>query len=432
MTTTRKKMAMSRREFLRGGVALGTFTALGGLWPSWMPRLAFAEQGPPGDVVVCIFLRGGADALNMVVPFGDDNYYRARPTLAIPRPDASRIGKTLALDDFFGLNPDMAPLHELFTGGRMTAVHAVGAPHISRSHFSAMNLIETGLGGIEGAATDDGGVNTGWLGRHLTVTASPNDTPLRAIGWDDTPQTSLRGYASAAALRSIADYHLSVGDENTEEVSQFLASMYQNSDPNLQQTANATLNTLATVSKIDVDAYIPANGAAYTETNFGRALKQTAALIKAEAGLEVACIDLGNFDTHITQGVTIHQGVGVFPNLVSEFATNLRAFHDDMLVHMERVTVVVMSEFGRRVQENGAGGTDHGHGGAMYMLSPHLAPIPVHAQWPGMNTRFLDNGDLAITTDYRDVLAEVLTERAARTDLAHVFPGHRVAPVGLF
>ncbi|MEL7233631.1 MAG: DUF1501 domain-containing protein, partial [Chloroflexota bacterium] len=367
---------ISRRDFLKASAAFATFASLQQVWPSWMPRVAFAQEGTPKDVIVCIFLRGGADALNMIVPFGDDDYYRARPTLAIPRPDANSPERVLQLDDFFGLNPDMGALHELFTGGHLTAVHAVGAPHVSRSHFEAMDMVEAGTDGEAGA-------NTGWLGRHLTVTSTPGDTPLRAVGWDDTLQTSLRGYVSATSLSSIADYHLAVGEEDAGSVMSVLSAMYGNSSAPLDNAAAATLNTLDIVGKIKVDEYIPANGAAYTETDFGRALKQTAALIKADAGLEVACIDLGNFDTHITQGVTIHQGVGIFPGLVTEFASNLRAFHDDMLNEIGRVTVVAMSEFGRRVQENGAGGTDHGHGGVMYVMNEHLKAIPVHGDYPG-------------------------------------------------
>ena len=155
-------------------------------------------------------------------------------------------------------------------------------------------------------------------------------------------------------------------------------------------------------------------------------------MIKADVGLEVACIDHGNFDTHILQGVTLNQGVGSFPQLVKAFSDNLRAFHDDLINYMSRVTVVVMSEFGRRVQENGAGGTDHGRGGVMYVMSDHLAPKPVFASWTGLNPDFLADGDLQITIDYRDVLAELLSKRAVGTDLSSVFPGHEIRPVGLF
>ncbi len=417
-------MTISRRTMLKTTATLSVAGAMQTLWPRWLPRLAFAQDGIKGDVLVCVFLRGGADALNMIVPFGDTNYYDARPTLAIPQPDSRAENRVLQLDDFFGLNPDMKALHELFTGGHLTAIHAVGAPNVSRSHFEAMDLLERGTDGESGASS-------GWLGRHLMVTSGTLDSPLRAIGWGENLQTSLRGYVNATALRSIADFHLHGDTSETDKMTAALATMYQQSSTPLDTAANATLQALNTVSQIDVDKYRPANNARYTETDFGRALKQTAALIKADVGLEVACVDLGNFDTHVTQGVTIHGGVGIFPSLVVELADNLRAFHDDLRDYLGRVTTVTMSEFGRRVQENGAGGTDHGHGGMMLVMSEHVTATPVIASWPGLNADFLADGDLEITTDYRDILGEVLQNRTGNHQLEAVFEGHTVKPLGV-
>jgi uncharacterized protein (DUF1501 family) len=416
---------LSRRNFLKSAGILGAGLFAREIYPAWMPRLAFAQDGVQGDVLVCIFLRGGADALNIIAPFGDDAYYRARPTLALGQPDSNRDSATLELSDFFGLNPDMIAMHELLTQGQMTAIHAVGAPHVSRSHFEAMDLIERGTDGAEG------GASTGWLGRYLTQTAGTNDTPLRAIGWGDSLQTSLQGYISATSLRSITDYHLTGADADRVQAS--LAALYQEDDM-LDEAARATVDTLDIVSKIDVDQYIPANDASYSATEFGRALKQTAALIKADAGLEVACVDMGGYDTHIAQGLTVAQQLGGFPLLVQELANNVRAFHDDMLDQLNKVTVVVMSEFGRRVQENGAAGTDHGHGGVMFVMSPDLHPVTVHGTWPGINSRFLENGDLAMTSDYRDVLSEILVRRTHLTaaDVNAVFPQHTLDPLGLY
>ncbi len=408
----------SRRDFIRATATLGAYGALRSLWPSWMPRLAFAQNGVPGDVIVCIFLRGGADALNMVVPHGDDNYYRARPLLALDPPDSSNPNRTLELDDFFGLNQDMQALHEIFIAGHMVAVHACGPPNVSRSHFEAMDLMERGTDGETGA-------DSGWLGRHLMVTSSEADSPLRAVGWGENLQKSLHGYVSATAMESIRDFHLSDDNDLAEDMSAALSALYQDSAAPLNTAASATLDALETVSQIDIDNYRPAHGARYDEeSDFGRALKQTAALIKADAGLEVACIDHGNFDTHVVQSQLL-------PGLVTRLADNLRAFHDDMLDYMGQVTVVIMSEFGRRVQENGGGGTDHGHGGVLYVMSEQISAPPVTAQWPGLNDNFLENGDLRITTDYRNVLGEVLLNRTNNTDLSRVFPTHEFSPVGI-
>lgn len=412
----------TRRSFMKSIGILGGGLVLREIVPSWMPRLSFAEDGVSGDVIVNIFLRGGADALNIVAPFGDEDYYRARPTLALAQPDSRSSSAVLPLNDFFGLNPDMIALHDLITSGQMTAIHAVGAPHISRSHFEAMDLIERGTDGHDGA-------NTGWLGRYLSQTVSESDSALRAIGWGDSLQTSLMGYIPATALRSITDYHLA--NEDPQAFQAAMAQLYR-SDDVLEQSAQSTINTLELIDQIHVDAYEPANDAVYYETDFGRALKQTAALIKADAGLEVSCIDMGGYDTHIAQGSTINTGVGSFPLLVKELADNVRAFHDDLLNYTDRVTVIVMSEFGRRVQENGAGGTDHGHGGVMFVMSPDLQPVNVHGDWPGINTRFLDNGDLAITTDYRDILSSIMLQRTGITDVSAIFPDYQFQTTNLY
>lgn len=415
--STRTRLgAVSRRDFIKATAALSAYGALRSLWPSWMPRFAFASNGVPGDVIVCVFLRGGADALNMIVPHGDDNYYRARPLLAYKAPDGRGDKKGLELDDFFSLNPDMKSLHELFKNGHMTAIHACGPPEVSRSHFEAMDLMERGTDGASGA-------DSGWLGRHLMATSTELDSPLRAIGWGDKMQKSLHGFVSANAMQTIADFHLNSDPALANDMSAALSAMYQNSAAPLDVAAQATLEALETVKRIDIDNYRPANGARYDDSDFGRALKQTAALIKAEAGLEVACIDHGNFDTHVAQGQLL-------PGLVIRLADQLRAFHDDMREYMSRVTVIVMSEFGRRVQENGGGGTDHGHGGAVYLMSDHVAQQPVIARWPGLNDDFLENGDLQITTDYRDVLWELLLSRTSNHDPSSVFPGHTFTPIG--
>ncbi|PJF44336.1 MAG: hypothetical protein CUN55_04560 [Phototrophicales bacterium] len=414
------KQHINRRDLIKMMAAASAVGTIGRLWPSWMPRIAFANDGVQGDVLVCIFLRGGADALNMIVPFGDENYYRARPLLAFGRPDDRGGEKAIELTDFFGLNPDMRPFHELFLARHLVAIHAVGSPNAPRSHFEAMDMIERG---VDNAAS----ISSGWLGRHLMSTTGQNDSPLRALGWGENLQKSLHGYISANALQSIADFHLTGDRQLATEMSAALSMMYQNGT-SLDNAAQSTLDALEIVRNINVDQYRPSHGASYEDNDFGRALKQTAALIKADAGLEVACIDQGNYDTHVAQGRT----EGLLSGLVSSLSKNLRAFHDDLLDYMHRVTVVVMSEFGRRVQENGGGGTDHGHGGAMYVMSGNLdISSPVIAEWPGLNDNFLENGDLSITTDYRDILGEILIKRTPKTDLSVVFPNHSYRPLGI-
>ncbi|MBE2266795.1 MAG: DUF1501 domain-containing protein [Anaerolinea sp.] len=415
---------LSRREFLRSSAAVTGAAAAAAALPAWMPRLAFAPPGQAvrGDVLIAIFLRGGADSLNIVVPHGEDAYYRARPTLAIPRPDDSSAGangRVLDLDGFFGLHPALASLLPIFQGGELLAVHATGSPHDTRSHFEAMDYMERGTPG-------DYSLATGWIGRHLATLNTGNTSPLRAVGWGTALQAALRGTSSPVALQSIVDYHLNGDPAQAALMSNALNALYSLETGSIYESALATRAAIDLLAGIDYASYIPQNGTTYPESEFGMALRQTAALIRAEVGLETACIDVGGWDTHVNQG----GAEGQQARLLADLANGLAAFHQDMGV--SGVSVVVMSEFGRRLQENGGGGTDHGHGGAMLVMGGSVIQTPVVARWNGLNTEALDNGDLAITTDYRDVLAELLTRRLNNAALADVFPNFTPTPITLF
>jgi uncharacterized protein (DUF1501 family) len=406
-----KQNILSRRDILKGGAALSALAATSALWKPWMPRLSFARNGVQGDVMVCVFLRGGADGLNVIVPHGDNDYYAARPTLAIARPDDSSADagrRSLDLDGFFGLHPALSPLHPIFKGGGMAAVHATGSPDPTRSHFDAMSYMELGTPGSFA-------ISSGWLGRHLNTMQNGNNSPVRAVGWTNALQTSLRGAVSSIALKSIVDYHLQGREEAAEALLNSLNALYVAAPEELDLAARQTQEVLRLVAKIDINNYQPANGVQYQENDFHLALKQTAALIKADVGMEVSAIDLGGWDTHLNQDDDLAENL-------STLASGLAAFHADMGVAMAGVTVVVMSEFGRRVQENASKGTDHGHGNAMLVMGGNVINKPVLAKWPGLNPDQLDRGDLSITIDYRDVLAEVLAKRVGNPDLAAVFP----------
>ncbi|MDK1082161.1 MAG: DUF1501 domain-containing protein, partial [Anaerolineae bacterium] len=322
--------------------------------PIWMPRLAFTPKNatPVGDTLVVIFLRGAADVLNMVVPHGEQAYYDLRPSLGIPRPDdnnAIREERTVDLDGFFGLHPSMTSLLDAWDEKQLAIIHACGAPDESRSHFKAMELMERGV-------EDERGPASGWIGRHLASLNTGNSSPLRAIGIGELPQRSLSGSVPISALRSIADFHLQ-GDQNAiAQMQSMLAAVYaeQNDSNTLGQD---TLAIMETVQQLDPLAYQALN-TSYLESEFGLALKQVAMLIKAEVGLEIAAVDLGGWDTHFAQG----SANGLMPNLMKDLADGLAAFHADMRDHWNQLTLVTMSEFGRRAAENGSLGTDHGHG----------------------------------------------------------------------
>lgn len=413
MTNNKHPQRLSRRAFLKQSGAFAGLTASLAALPSWTPRLAFAPryQNPPGDVLVYIFLRGGADGLNMIVPHGDADYYAARPQIAIPEADV------LDLDGLFGLHPALSPLLPIFQDGNMIAVHAVGNPNPTRSHFDAQHLVESG------AQTK---LDSGWVGRHLAALHPDADSPLRAVGWGIAVQRALRG-VKAIALQSIVDYHLRGRAEAAQAMLETLDALYTLDAYGLAEAAHATRDAIRVVQSVDVDAYPAQNGAAYPEDDFGQALRQTAVLMRAEVGLEAACIDLGGWDTHENQGSV----EGRQAQVMQQLADGLAAFYTDLGPLIERVTVVVMSEFGRRVAENASGGTDHGHGNAMLIMGSGLAAQPVIAQWPTLAEDARDRGDLAITIDYRSVLGEILQYKLGATALEQVFPDFTPQPVGV-
>ncbi len=392
----------------------------------WMPRLAFApsQTAPRGDVLVVVFLRGAADALNMLVPHGEDAYYRARPTLGIPRPDDARANakaRAVDLDGFFGLHPALAPLLPAWQEGHLAPIHACGAPDESRSHFKAMALMERGV-------EDESGPASGWLGRHLAALDTGNPSPLRAVGLGPQIQASLRGSVPVSALQSIADFHLGGDLQAAAQMQAALSALYAGGDP-LGQLGQETLGIVDTLSRLDPAGYIPSREAVYPDSAFGMGLQQISMLVKAEVGLEVAAVDLGGWDTHFAQGSSEGQMAG----LVADLGQGLAAFHADLFDYAAGLTVVVMSEFGRRVYENASLGTDHGHGGMMLLLGGNVVGGRVHAVWPGLAPEQLFGpGDLVVTLDYRDVLGEALAKRLNNPALDEIFPGFTVTQRGFF
>ena len=419
------KKAYTRREWLHRSAAISTLSTAKLMFPRWMPNFAFSPryQAPRGDVLICIFLRGGADSMNMIVPYAEDAYYSARPQLAIPRPDDSSSDlKVLDLDGFFGLHPALSPLHSIFQANEMKAVHATGSTASTRSHFEAMNFMESGT-------PDDHSLTTGWIGRHLSTLDTGNTSPVRAVGWGTAAQRALAGSISPVVLKSIADYHLGGRLDVAQQMMASIQQLYSQSTESLAAAATATTEAIDVIGNINIDQYRPQNGATYPESDLGMGLLQTAAIIRQDVGLEVACLDLGGWDTHAQQGGAEGEQAG----LLTALSEALAAFHQDMGGDMSRVTVVVMSEFGRRLHENADQGTDHGHGGAMLVMNGDFAnAAPVIADWPGLADENLDRGDLAITIDYRHVLSEILQKRLNNPLLNEIFPNYSPQDIGLF
>jgi len=384
--------------------------------PTWMPRLAFAPQNtaPRGDALVVIFLRGAADILNMVVPHGEDAYYRLRPSLGIPRPDDTgkkKEERVVDLDGFFGFHPSMRALTDAWQSQQLAIIHACGAPDESRSHFKAMELMERGV------ASAINGPASGWIGRHLATLNTGNSSPLRAVGMGTRPQRSLSGSVPVSALRSIADFHLGGDQRALQQMRAALSTVYQE-----DVMGQETLSIMDTLETLDPLTYTASRNAKYPDSEFGLALKQTGMLIKANVGLEVSAIDVGGWDTHFAQGAS----TGQMASLMKDLADGLAAFHADMHDHMSQLTMVTMSEFGRRASENGSLGTDHGHGSMMMVLGGNVDGGKVHGEWPGMREgQLIGPGDLAVTTDYRDVLSEILVKRLNNPATEEIFPEYQ-------
>jgi uncharacterized protein (DUF1501 family) len=399
----------SRRVFLKGS-ALAMFGV--GALPAWLSRSVYAADSTQTrkKILVAIFQRGAVDGLNMVVPFGESRYYELRPSIGIPKPNGTPAS-AIDLDGFFGLHPALGPLKPMYDARQLAIVDAVGSPDPSRSHFDAQDYMESGTPGLKGA--------DGWLNRALPKGPGPV-SPVRAVSLGDSLARSLRGHNDAVAVRSLNDFQV----RDSRGASAF-ESMYENSsDTLLHGTAKETFDAVKIVQSIQKQAYVPANGASYGNNGFGRSLQQVAQLIKANVGVEVAFADIGGWDTHVneTGGKPTD---GQLANNLAQFGQALAAFYQDLGDRMEDVTVVTMSEFGRTVKENGDRGTDHGHANVMFVMGGNVRGGKVYGDWPGLQPEQLyEERDLALTTDFRDVLGELVSRHLGNSNLKSVFPGY--------
>ena len=403
-----KEIMLSRRQMLGLGHPLPSDRSVG-------RRMLFRPRdGPAGDVLVCLFLRGGADGLHLVAPFGDPAYYAQRPRIAVPRPDDTRVPaaqRGVALDGFFALNPALAALQEVYRAGHLAVVHAAGSPDQTRSHFSAMETMERGV--ANGATA-----GTGWLGRHLQTAPGGSRSPMRALAIGDSLPQSLEGALGATAIHSLNEFRLSLPAMWTESFHAALAGLYDEAQGPLAEAGRETRRLLHALEDLQPDRYRPEGGARYPDSDFGRGLAQIAQLIKAELGLEVACLDHSGWDSHVAQEP-------VLDGLMRDLAGGLAAFHADLGARIDRVTLLAMSEFGRRARENGGLGTDHGRATCFWLLGGGIHGGRVVADWPGLEGARLEGpGDLRVTIDYRDLLAEVVARRLRSPAWTEVFPDY--------
>jgi uncharacterized protein (DUF1501 family) len=415
--------ALSRRQFIAASSAAAALITSA---PAWLPRVAMARdhRGSQRDVVVSIYLRGAADALSLVPPHAEQPYYDSRPTIAVPRPDSGLPDAAIDLDGFFGFAPALAPLVPSYNDGKLLVIHAAGSTDPSRSHFEAQRFMEVGKPG-------DNTIATGWLGRHLYSIEPMDPTALlRAVGISTALPQTLAGGPMTLPISDLDNFGLTGAGSTSASRLDAIGDLYAGATSPIDLIAQTTIDTIALLAQIDFAGYLPAGGATYPVTSFGTALKSAAALIKAQVGVEAISVDLGGWDTHANQGTT----TGALNTLMAQLAQAIGAFYTDMTtLAAPSFTLVAMSEFGRRLAENGNAGSDHGHGGVMLVLGSCVNGGRVLTQWPGMAPENLYQGiDLDVTTDYRDILAEVVQQRLGNNDLAYVFPGYTPNAQGVF
>ena len=413
---------MQRRAFVKSG-ALALVTM--GLSPRFLRRTAFGMELPgaaKGRTLICLFQRGAADALNVVVPHGESSYYALRPRIAIPRPSA-RLGAGQAavdLDGFFGLHPSLEPLKPLWDRGLLAPIHAVGSPSTTRSHFDAQDYMESGTPDVK--STPDG-----WLNRYLATKgtceecaprAGVRPSPFQAVAMTDQTPRILEGSAPAVAMTSLDAFTVRTGGTSAEQIE----ALYRTGSSDVVHASGTEMfDAVKMLRSANPQRYQPEHGAQYPRSQFGQRLREIAQLIKANVGMEIAFADVGGWDTHVNQG----GASGQLANRLGDFAQSIAALVTDLGDRMENVVVLTMSEFGRMARENGTGGTDHGHAGALFVLGGSVKGGKVYGRWPGLEREQLYEGrDLALTTDFRAVFSEIAGKHLGASKLDAVFPGY--------
>lgn len=408
----RSRMTFSRRLALKGGMA-----AVGALLaPSLLPRYAMSASAAERGTVILLFLRGGADGLSLVAPLGDRNLGARRPTIALSE------STSIPLDSMFALNANAEPLKPFWDNGSLAFIHATGNPAPTRSHFEKQFLCETGAA----AAT----VKSGWLGRHL-MTAPGEEGTFRAFTLGGTPVYTLAANQPTLGIGSLGTFHLEASTASPERVAADISAMWGDVGGAAAQSAKDTVASTQRISEITSRRYEPANGVQYEGAGLSANLAQVAQVLRAGITPEVVCIDAYGWDTHTNmRGGDGHVMKYQWASLARSLATFMTDLGPEM---MARTTIVTMSEFGRTAEQNSSGGTDHGFGGTMMVMGGGVAGGKVYGRHPGMALSDLDGGGVAITNDYRDVLAELVRARLGNArNLPTIFPGYTPKPVGLF
>jgi uncharacterized protein (DUF1501 family) len=447
-------MRIPRRIFLKqGGIALAALGA-SSLWgPDCLRQMALAADarrqvvsGSGQKVFICIFQRGAADGLSMVVPHGDADYYVHRQEIALARPSsAAGPAGAIDLDGFFGLHPALDAFMPIFKSGHLAAIHACGSPNASRSHFDSQDLMESGV-------DQDKSVSTGWLNR--TLLNCPQDrqarttssgqarstgsgqaganaraaSPFRAVAMTSVVPRTLQGEVDAMAIHDLSTFGISGSQGASGATASGFEGMYENAVGDaLHGTGKESFEAISMLKKADPARYEPAGGVEYPKGMFGRQLMQVAQLVKADLGMEVAFVEMDGWDTHANQGAASGQLAG----RLHDFSRGIAALYNDLGDRMADVVILTMSEFGRAARQNGNRGTDHGHATCFFALGGNINGGKVLGQWPGLAPeKLFEDRDLAVTTDFRNVLGEICSSHFQLDDpaLARVFPHYSIDP----
>jgi uncharacterized protein (DUF1501 family) len=324
------------------------------------------------------------------------------------------LESAIDLDGFFGLHPSMTAFKPLWDQKHLAIVHAAGSPDNTRSHFDAQDYMESGTPGVK--STEDG-----WLNRAIAGVKEPDASPFRAVAMGGALPRTLAGSVPAVAMSDIRGFAVGGRGDGANVASNTFEAMYEKSvDSVLHGTGNETFEAVKMLKSADPEKYAPAAGASYPRGRFGDSLRQVAQLVKANLGVEVAFADIGGWDHHVNEGST----QGQIANLTREFSESIAAFWTDLGDLGENTVIVTMSEFGRTAHENGNRGTDHGHANVMFVLGGPVKGGKMYGRWPGLQPGQLYEGrDLAVTTDFRQVLSEAVANHLGNQQLAKVFPG---------
>lgn len=403
------RKGFTRRRVIQGSSAM---VAALGLQLVTTKHAFSADPALNTDTIVMINLRGGWDSLNVVVPTFENQYYATRPTIAIPKAVA------LPMADGFALHPELPGLHKLYKDGKFAPIIGVGTPDTTLSHFEAMDTLERG--------TASGLNESGWMNRLLQ--ARGESGTFSAVQFGASLPLALHGDAPALALNGIQSFGLAGYDDISVQASAALGALYAGVSHPMAAQALETLTAVKTINEIKAAKYASAPGAVYPEGDFGRRLRDTAQLIKRKVGLTISSMDIGGWDMHTNSG-----GVtGDLGNHMKELDAGLTAFITDIGAEFNNVTIIVVSEFGRTLAENGTKGTDHGHGQAMWVIGGGIKGGRVYGTWPGLAEGDLTtNRSIAGTSDYRDVIADVLSLRGGVGSFSKIFPDHQPKSLGL-